>query len=105
VPLPISDVSPFTGMLCFSTAQAADPKNMPVPKLILHLEGADWDIPRENYVLEVQEDKGTLLYMVILPTHGQDLTIIGNFQQQNTHIVYDLQANKMNFAPANCDQL
>jgi hypothetical protein len=33
------------------------------------------------------------------------LTIIGNFQQQNTHIVYDLHANKMNFEPASCDQL
>ncbi|KAK1620876.1 hypothetical protein QYE76_026393 [Lolium multiflorum] len=110
VPLPVADASasPIPGMLCFSTAQATDLENVPVPKLILHLEGADWDIPRENYLLEVEDDKGTanaLLCVVILSAGDLDITVIGNFQQQNTHIVYDLQANKMNFAPASCDQL
>ncbi|XP_047078346.1 aspartic proteinase nepenthesin-1-like [Lolium rigidum] len=110
VPLPVANASasPIPGMLCFSTAQAADPKKVPVPKLILHLEGADWDIPTQNYLLEVEDDKGNagaLLCVVILSAGDLDMTIIGNFQQQNTHIVYDLQANKMNFAPASCDQL
>uniref|UniRef100_A0ACD5X7W8 Uncharacterized protein n=1 Tax=Avena sativa TaxID=4498 RepID=A0ACD5X7W8_AVESA len=102
VPLPVADASETGGLLCFSTA---DPKNVAVPKLVFHLEGADWDIPRQNYVLDVDDDDGALLCVVMLSAGDHDMTIIGNFQQQNTHIVYDLQANKMVFAPASCDQL
>jgi hypothetical protein len=36
---------------------------------------------------------------------SSSMTIIGNFQQQNTHIVYDLKANRMFFVPARCDKL
>ncbi|CAM0943157.1 unnamed protein product [Alopecurus aequalis] len=106
VPLPVVNASDTSGLLCFSTAQGTDPKKVPVPKLVLHLEGADWDIPRENYVLDVEDDgTGAGLCVVILSAGDLGLTILGNFQQQNMHIVYDLEANKMFFAPASCDQM
>ncbi|CAM0943158.1 unnamed protein product [Alopecurus aequalis] len=106
VPLPVVNASDTSGLLCFSTAQGTDPKKVPVPKLVLHLEGADWDIPRENYVLDVEDDgTGAGLCVVILSAGDLGLTILGNFQQQNMHIVYDLEANKMVFAPASCDQM
>ncbi|CAM0913864.1 unnamed protein product [Alopecurus aequalis] len=104
--LPVANASNTPGgLLCFSTA---DPKNVPVPKMTLHLEGADWDLPRENYMLDVEGDGGTggpLLCVVIVSAGNSTTTTIGNFQQQNMHIVYDLEANNMIFAPASCDQL
>jgi hypothetical protein len=74
---------------------------------ILHLEGADWDLARESYVLDVENDGagGALLCVVMFSAGESDLTIIGNFQQQNMHIAYDLEANNMVFAPASCDKL
>jgi hypothetical protein len=108
VSLPLANASNMGDLLCFSTAPAADPEKVALPKVILHLEGADWDLPRESYVLDVEDDDGTggRLCVVILSADESDMTtIIGNFQQQNMHIVYDLDANKMVFAPASCDQL
>ncbi|KAM0855706.1 hypothetical protein ACQ4PT_049596 [Festuca glaucescens] len=108
MPLPVANNS--YGRLCFAiSSSTADPRKVPVPKLILHLDGADWDIPRENYMLHVQDVDGTGagdgLCVVIDSSGDDDFTIIGNFQQQNTHIVYDLDANKMIFLPARCNKL
>jgi hypothetical protein len=113
MPLPVANNS--DGRLCFaaissSSSTAADTTKVRVPKLILHLDGADWDIPRENYMLHVQDVDGTGAgdgLCLVIDSSGVDdgFTIIGNFQQQNTHIVYDLEANKMSFAPARCNKL
>ncbi|EMS64337.1 Aspartic proteinase nepenthesin-1 [Triticum urartu] len=107
VPLPVANGSTDAdGRLCFSLP--AMKKAPAVPKLILHLEGADWDLPRDNYVLDNDDDgtgAGRELCVVISSAGKSDQTTIGNFQQQNTHIVYDLESNKMVFAPARCDKL
>ncbi|KAK1602949.1 hypothetical protein QYE76_037601 [Lolium multiflorum] len=112
MPLPVANNS--DGSLCFaanpSSSAAPHPTKVAVPKLTLHLDGADWDIPRENYMLHVQDVDGTGAgdgLCLVIDSSGVDdgFTIIGNFQQQNTHIVYDLEANKMSFAPARCNKL
>ncbi|XP_044959376.1 aspartic proteinase nepenthesin-1-like [Hordeum vulgare subsp. vulgare] len=107
VPLPVAKgYTDPDNLLCFSVpAKKMAPA---VPKLILHLEGADWELPRENYVLDNDDDgsgAGRKLCVVILSAGNSNGTIIGNFQQQNMHIVYDLESNKMVFAPARCDKL
>ncbi|KAF8653815.1 hypothetical protein HU200_061938 [Digitaria exilis] len=79
------------GSLCFTVAPGVTPE---VPKLVLHFEGATLDLPRENYMFEIQED-----------APGREETIIGNFQQQNLHVLYDLANNKLSFVPAQCDKL
>ncbi|XP_051204329.1 aspartic proteinase nepenthesin-1 [Lolium perenne] len=92
--------------MCFSTSPKE--KLPAVPKLILHLEGTDWDLPRENYVLDIDHEDGTggeLCLMIVSSGEGSSMTTIGNFQQQNIHIVYDLEVNKMFFVPARCDKL
>ncbi|KAM0918222.1 hypothetical protein ACQ4PT_008840 [Festuca glaucescens] len=92
--------------MCFSTSPKE--KLPAVPKLILHLEGTDWDLPRENYVLDIDDEDGTggeLCLMIVSSGERSSMTTIGNFQQQNMHIVYDLEANKMVFVPARCDKL
>ncbi|CAL5005082.1 unnamed protein product [Urochloa decumbens] len=87
------------GFQCYTVTTPVGALKPEVPKLVLHLDGATLDLPRENYVLEVQ-DKICLAF-----GEGQDMTIIGNFQQQNLHVLYDLANNKLSFVPAQCDKL
>ncbi|XP_051228056.1 aspartic proteinase nepenthesin-1 [Lolium perenne] len=110
VSLPVANES--TGdadsMLCFSISP--DQKNVPaLPKLILHLEGADWELPRESYVLRVDgdnnDDDDGLCVVINSAGDSGMTTVIGNFQQQNMHIAYDLGSNKLFFVPARCDKL
>ena len=102
VPLPVNknNTDEHEGLLCFTASPKK--KEIAMPKLILHLEGADWDLPRENYVLYTEEDG----LCVVIGSAGEDnRSLIGNFQQQNTHIVYDLEHNMLVFVPARCDKL
>ncbi|KAM0859135.1 hypothetical protein ACQ4PT_047383 [Festuca glaucescens] len=105
VPLPAFDLFiNDTELLCFNTSSSKQ-KLPAVPKLIFHLEGADWDLPEKNYVLPYDEDFGSGLCVVISSSGESDVTIIGNFQQQNMHMEYDLESNKLRFVPARCDKL
>ncbi|TVU47278.1 hypothetical protein EJB05_06873, partial [Eragrostis curvula] len=77
-----------------------------VPKLVLHFEVATLDLPWENYMFEFQEAGHSNICLPILETPGQDeMTIIGNYQQQNMHVLYDLAKNKLSFVPAHCDRV
>lgn len=98
--LPVTDGSADPdSMLCFSSSMPG----VYVPPLILHLEGADWQLPRGNYVLDSSDDNTTCV--VINSSGDNGITIIGNFQQQNMHIAYDLGSNKLFFEPARCNEL
>ncbi|CAL5051727.1 unnamed protein product [Urochloa decumbens] len=105
VPLPLAspeEAAAMGGYPCFLAASAAEARKVAVPRLVFHLEGADMDLPRENYMPVVDGSK--LLCVVVGSTEG-DLTLIGNFQQQNMHIVYDVEKSKLLFAPAQCDKM
>ncbi|PUZ61707.1 hypothetical protein GQ55_4G299100 [Panicum hallii var. hallii] len=88
--------------LCFALPVTAFWRRPAVPALTLHLEGADWELPRANYVLE---DLGARVMCVVLDAAPGEQAVIGNFQQQNTHVVYDLENDRLSFAPARCDRL
>ncbi|KAG0513375.1 hypothetical protein BDA96_10G096600 [Sorghum bicolor] len=88
--------------LCFALPVTALWRRPPVPSLTLHLDGADWELPRGNYVFE---DLAARVMCVVLDAAPGDQTVIGNFQQQNTHVVYDLENDWLSFAPARCDSL
>ncbi|CAL4922375.1 unnamed protein product [Urochloa decumbens] len=85
--------------LCFTLPAAGARPD--VPKLVLEFEGATVDLPRENYMFDI--DGATCL--AVNDGGGGDTTIIGNYQQQNVHVLYDLANNKLSFAPAQCDQV
>ncbi|XP_062215786.1 aspartic proteinase nepenthesin-1-like [Phragmites australis] len=101
VKLPVrnSTASSFT-QLCFSAPPRAKPD---VPKLVLHFEAATLDLPRENYMFEIEDTGGSFTCLAI--NAGDGLTIIGNYQQQNMHVLYDLANNKLSFVPAQCNRL
>ncbi|KAF8683936.1 hypothetical protein HU200_044883 [Digitaria exilis] len=100
VKLPVTSDEP----LCFAVPSAAAGKKQEVPKLVLHFEGATLDLPRENYVFEVDEGGQSNMCIAIFSSGG-DMTTIGNYQQQNLHVLYDLAGNKLSFVPAHCDKV
>nr|CAD1827056.1 unnamed protein product [Ananas comosus var. bracteatus] len=101
VKLPVANATAEFFDLCFSLPSSPSAK-VDVPKLIFHFEGADMDLPRDNYM---PQDSSVGLMCLAMFDSGDESSTIGNFQQQNMHIVYDLDNQKLSFAPARCDQL
>ncbi|OAY71916.1 Aspartic proteinase nepenthesin-1 [Ananas comosus] len=101
VKLPVANGTAEGFDLCFSLPSSPSAK-VDVPKLIFHLEGADMDLPRDNYMLQ---DSTMGLMCLAMFDSGSEISIIGNFQQQNMHMVYDLDDQKLSFAPAQCDHM
>ncbi|CAL4922370.1 unnamed protein product [Urochloa decumbens] len=90
--------------LCFTVPAAGAKPD--VPKLVLEFEGASVDLPRESYMFDI-EDAGVSATCLAVNDGGgdTDTTIIGNYQQQNAHVLYDLANNKLSFVPAQCDKV
>ncbi|GJN33823.1 hypothetical protein PR202_gb22449 [Eleusine coracana subsp. coracana] len=74
-------------------------RQVPVPRLAFHFQGADLDLPRRNYVLE-DNRRGRLC--LLLADSGDEGTTIGNMVQQDMRVLYDLEAETLSFAPAQC---
>lgn len=98
VQLPV-DESNQTGLdLCFTLPSNA--QNIEVPKLIFHFDGADLDLPGENYIIA---DPSGLACLAMGSSNG--MSIFGNVQQQNIQVVHDLVKETISFVPTQCDQL
>jgi hypothetical protein len=102
VRLPVDNAtSSSLSQLCFSVPRRAKPD---VPQLVLHFEGATLALPRENYMFEFEDAGGSFTCLAINAGDGLT-TIIGNYQQQNLHVLYDLVGNMLSFVPARCNRL
>ncbi|KAJ6838692.1 putative protein ASPARTIC PROTEASE IN GUARD CELL 1 [Iris pallida] len=66
-------------------------------------DGAVWDFPVENYFIRLEPEG--IMCLAILGTPRSSLSIIGNYQQQNFHILYDTNKSRLGFAPTKCAQL
>ncbi|KAI3767702.1 hypothetical protein L2E82_18054 [Cichorium intybus] len=75
-----------------------------IPKLVFHFSGANWDVPRENYIY-TKKGQACLAFMDNDNNDAQKVSIFGNMQQQNTMVLYDLHKNSLSFIPAKCNQL
>jgi Xylanase inhibitor C-terminal len=69
--------------------------------MIFHFDSADMDLPLGNYMVEDSLNK--LLCLGMVSTRG--ITILGNMQQQNMNILYDIQKGMLSFEPAVCNKL
>ncbi|WCJ24865.1 Eukaryotic aspartyl protease family protein [Euphorbia peplus] len=63
-------------------------------------DGAVWNFPVENYFLRLEPEE--IVCLAILGTPQNALSIIGNYQQQNFHILYDTKRSRLGYAPMNC---
>jgi hypothetical protein len=102
--LPVFNATSMSvSQLCFTVpTPGARPD---VPKLVLEFEGATLDLPLENYMFEIEAAAGVSATCLAVNDGGGDMTIIGNYQQQNMHVLHDLANNKLSFVPAQCDQV
>ncbi|GFQ03009.1 protein aspartic protease in guard cell 1 [Phtheirospermum japonicum] len=63
-------------------------------------DGAIWNFPVENYFIKLEPDE--VVCLAILGTPSSGLSIIGNYQQQNFHVLYDTERSRLGFAPTKC---
>ncbi|CAD5167176.1 unnamed protein product [Musa acuminata subsp. malaccensis] len=100
VHLPVANQT-STGLdLCFSLPPgSSSPPAM--PDMIFHFDGADMTIPPSNYMYSDFEQG--LFCLVITRTTGT--SVLGNYQQQNLHVLFDLDSDVLSFVPAMCDGL
>ncbi|XVE78519.1 hypothetical protein DITRI_Ditri13aG0151600 [Diplodiscus trichospermus] len=75
-------------------------ENVELPDFGIHfVDGAVWNFPVENYFIWLDED---VICLAILGTPRSALSIIGNYQQQNFHILYDTKKSRLGYAPMKC---
>jgi hypothetical protein len=89
--------------LCFVT----DGSSTSFPSVTFHFKGADFDVPKDNYLVSVGNDGGDLVlcFAMAANTSAGGISILGNIQQQNYQILYDNENNVLSFAPTACDTL
>lgn len=66
-------------------------------------DGAEWNFPVENYFIQIEPNE--VVCLAILGTPRSGLSIIGNYQQQNFHILYDTNKSRLGFVPRKCADL
>ncbi|WRX10688.1 Xylanase inhibitor [Theobroma cacao] len=75
-------------------------ENVELPDFgIQFVDGAVWNFPVANYFIWLEED---VVCLAILGTPRSALSIIGNYQQQNFHILYDTKKSRLGYAPMKC---
>jgi aspartyl protease family protein len=66
-------------------------------------DGTVWNFPSENYFIRLDPDE--IMCLAILGTQRSSLSILGNYLQQNFHIMYDLKQDRLGFAPMRCAEV
>jgi hypothetical protein len=99
--LPTIDGSDSTGLdLCFALPS---PTSAPpaMPSMTLHFDGADMVLPADSYMIS-----GSSVWCLAMRSHTDGaMSTLGNYQQQNMHILYDVRKETLSFAPAKCSTL
>ncbi|TVU25033.1 hypothetical protein EJB05_27509, partial [Eragrostis curvula] len=73
-----------------------------MPDMTFHFDGADMVLPADNYMF--LSDSGVWCLRMHNAT-AKDGSVLGNYQQQNMHILYDIENEMLSFAPADCSTL
>lgn len=65
-------------------------------------DGAEWNFPTQNYFIWVDQE---VVCLAMLGTKRTAFSIIGNYQQQNFHVLYDTKKSRLGFAPTRCAEV
>ncbi|TKW35110.1 hypothetical protein SEVIR_2G349900v4 [Setaria viridis] len=101
VALPLASGAHLGLGLCFAAPDGRGPEAVDVPRLVLHFDGADMQLPRASVVVEDRVTGVACLGMV----SARGMSVLGSMQQQNMHVLYDIESGVLSFEPANCGQL
>jgi len=75
-----------------------DSANSTFPSVTFHFKGADYFLPIQNYFVAVNDGGRLFFCLGMLPNQkDSDVSILGNFQQQNYRILYDNDNNLLSF--------
>lgn len=86
---------------CFNVSGV---KELDLPGFAIRFrDGAVWNFPVENYFIMIEPDE--VVCLAIMGSPPSALSIIGNYQQQNFHILYDTKNSRLGFAPTNCAEV
>lgn len=95
------DDSGSTGLdLCFKLP-SDNSDTVEVPKLVFHFDGADLELPSENYMI----GDSSMGVVCLAMGSSSGMSIFGNVQQQNMLVLHDLDKETISFLPTQCDQL
>jgi hypothetical protein len=98
VPYPDADGSFFGLDYCFTTAGVANPV---YPDMVIHFQGADFNLDPANIFVALDLDGTTCLAMA----GSTGFSIFGNIQQQDHLVVHDLENKRVGFKSANCETI
>ncbi|KAL9229887.1 hypothetical protein vseg_005305 [Gypsophila vaccaria] len=85
---------------CYNVSGTHD---LEMPSFTIHFsDGAEWNFPIQNYFIWVDQHVACL---ALMPSKMSPFSIIGNYQQQNFHILYDTKKSRLGFAPTKCDDV
>ncbi|CAD6269764.1 unnamed protein product [Miscanthus lutarioriparius] len=85
----------------FDTCYSVGGGRVKVPAVSMHFaSGVEVRLPPKNYLIPV-DSRGTVCF-VFAGTGDRSVSIIGNLQQQGIRIVYDIDGQRVGFAPNNC---
>uniref|UniRef100_A0A8R7Q0R8 Peptidase A1 domain-containing protein n=1 Tax=Triticum urartu TaxID=4572 RepID=A0A8R7Q0R8_TRIUA len=72
-----------------------------VPSLVFHFSGgADMVLPPENYWVRLDNSTSCMVMHI-----SNGMSVIGKFQLQNMHLLYDLAKDELSFQRADCSSL
>ncbi|PUZ45257.1 hypothetical protein GQ55_8G207200 [Panicum hallii var. hallii] len=75
-----------------------------MPDMVLHFAGgADMRLRRDNYMSFNQEEAAAFCLNVVGTTSS--VSVLGNFQQQNIQMLYDITVGQLSFVPTDCSKL
>lgn len=95
-------VSDSTGLdLCFALPSDSSSQAKFPSKLVFHFTGADLELPTQNFM--VADSSSNVACLAMGASSG--LSILGNIQQQNVLVNYDVQMQTVSFDPTQCDAL
>lgn len=98
----------FRSRISLPRAHGSSPRNLtlcyessgPVPSLAFHFHGANLYLPSHNYFITIEG-----LFCLAILKSIDNHSVFGNVQQQNYHILYDLEARVISFKPTACHAL
>ncbi|KAF8697348.1 hypothetical protein HU200_035941 [Digitaria exilis] len=104
VTLPVANKTVDDYPVCFVLPPGMGMDNVLTPTLVLHFDGgAEMALTRENYF---QEPSPGMMCLAVVPAPFEGApSVIGNVQQQNMHVLYDVGERKFSYAPTQCDKL
>ncbi|XP_030929029.1 aspartic proteinase nepenthesin-2-like isoform X2 [Quercus lobata] len=83
---------------CYNVSRV---EKIELPEFEIHFaDGAVWNFLVENYFILLELEG--IVCLAIMGTSRSSLSIIGNYQQQNFHIWYDIKKSRLGYAPMKC---